>query len=100
MPAWARRHRKTWASSSWCTPDAENPLKRSVTACFGAGTASPPGDAQASVQSGALEGSNVNPIEAMVGMIAVSRQFELHMRMLQNGETNDKTASQLLSLNG
>ena len=58
------------------------------------------GEAQARVQSGALEGSNVNPIEAMVGMIAVSRQFELQMRMLQNGETNDKTASQLLSMNG
>jgi flagellar basal-body rod protein FlgF len=36
----------------------------------------------------------------MVGMIAVSRQFEMQMRMLQNGETNDKTASQLLNMNG
>ena len=57
-------------------------------------------DANARLQSGALEGSNVNPIEAMVGMIAVSRQFEMQMRMLQNGETNDKTASQLLNTNG
>ena len=57
-------------------------------------------NAQASVQSGALEGSNVNPIEAMVGMIAVARQFEAQMRMLQNGEANDKAAAQLLSLNG
>ena len=44
--------------------------------------------------------SNVNPIEAMVGMIAVARQFEVQMRMLQNGEKNDQTAAQLLSLNG
>lgn len=56
-------------------------------------------DATARVQSGALEGSNVNPIEAMVGMIAVARQFEVQMRMLQNGEKNDQTAAQLLSLN-
>jgi flagellar basal-body rod protein FlgF len=54
----------------------------------------------ARLQDGALEGSNVNPMEAMVGMIAVARQFEVQMRMLQNGETNDKTASQLLSMNG
>ena len=52
------------------------------------------------LEQGALEGSNVNPIEAMVGMIAVARQFEVQMRMLQSGETNDKTAAQLLSLNG
>jgi flagellar basal-body rod protein FlgF len=57
-------------------------------------------DPNARVQGGALEGSNVNPIEAMVGMIAVSRLFEVQMRMLQNGETNDKTASQLLNMNG
>jgi flagellar basal-body rod protein FlgF len=36
----------------------------------------------------------------MVGMIAVARQFEVQMRMLQNGEANDKSAGQLLSLNG
>jgi flagellar basal-body rod protein FlgF len=36
----------------------------------------------------------------MVGMIAVARQFEAQMRMLQNGEANDKAAAQLLSLNG
>ena len=57
-------------------------------------------DANARVQGGALEGSNVNPIEAMVGMIAVSRQFETQMRMLQNGEKNDQTASRLLNVNG
>jgi flagellar basal-body rod protein FlgF len=47
-----------------------------------------------------LEGSNVNPIEAMVGMIAVARQFEVQMRMLQNAEKNDQTAAQLLGMNG
>lgn len=83
------------------TPDGDNPLKRSDDGLFRSANAQPlVADAQARVQSGALEGSNVNPIEAMVGMIAVSRQFELQMKMLQNSETNDKTASQLLSLNG
>lgn len=83
------------------TPDGENPLKRSDDGLFRPSKGEPlPDNPQARVQGGALEGSNVNPIEAMVGMIAVSRQFELQMKMLQNSETNDKTASQLLSLNG
>lgn len=59
-----------------------------------------PNDANARMLSGALEGSNVNPVECMVGMIAASRQFEQQMKLLQTAETNDKTASQLLSMNG
>jgi len=83
------------------TPEQGNRLVRSEDGLFRGERGEPlPANAQARVQSGALEGSNVNPIEAMVGMIAVSRQFELQMRMLRNGEANDKTASQLLSLNG
>ncbi|MCW5655631.1 flagellar basal-body rod protein FlgF [Hydrogenophaga sp.] len=82
-------------------PDADNPLRRSPDGLF----RTPQGDTlpasdTARLQDGALEGSNVNPMEAMIGMIAVGRQFEVQMRMLQNGEANDKTASQLLSMNG
>lgn len=83
------------------SPDDENRLRRGEDGLFRGLAGDPlPADAQARVQSGALEGSNVNPIEAMVGMIAVARQFEVQMRMLQNGEKNDQTAAQLLSLNG
>lgn len=82
------------------TPDADNRLKRGDDGLFRGPQGDPlPADATARLQSGALEGSNVNPIEAMVGMIAVARQFEVQMRMLQNGEANDKSAGQLLSLN-
>ncbi|WP_310564392.1 flagellar basal-body rod protein FlgF [Hydrogenophaga sp.] len=83
------------------TPDDENRLLRGADGLFRAAAGDTlDADATARVQSGALEGSNVNPIEAMVGMIAVARQFEVQMRMLQNGEKNDQTAAQLLSLNG
>ena len=83
------------------TPDADNALRRSEDGLFRGPQGDPlPASDVARLQDGALEGSNVTPMEAMVGMIAVARQFEVQMRMLQNGETNDKTASQLLSMNG
>jgi len=54
-------------------------------------------DAQVRVASGALEGSNVNVVEAMVGMIAAARQFDTQMKLLQNAEQNDQRAAQLLA---
>lgn len=79
-------------------PDADNPIRRSEDGLFRGPENNPlPASEVARLQDGALEGSNVNPVEAMVGMIAVARQYELQMRMLQNGEGNDRSASQLLS---
>jgi flagellar basal-body rod protein FlgF len=51
------------------------------------------------VQGGALEGSNVNPVEAMVEMISNARRFEMQMKTLQTAEANDQQANKLLSLN-
>ena len=56
-----------------------------------------PNDDNAKLQVGTLEGSNVNPIEAMVGMIQTARQFETQMKLMQTAEANEKAASQLLS---
>jgi flagellar basal-body rod protein FlgF len=55
-------------------------------------------DAGVSVIGGALEGSNVNVVDAMVNMISLARQFEMHMNMLKNAESNATKASQLLAL--
>jgi flagellar basal-body rod protein FlgF len=49
------------------------------------------------IGAGALEGSNVNVVEAMVGMIAAARQYETQMKLLQTAEQNDQRASQLLA---
>ncbi|MGE0801877.1 MAG: flagellar basal-body rod protein FlgF [Lautropia sp.] len=57
-----------------------------------------PADDDVRVAAGTLEGSNVNVVEAMVGMIQVARQFEMQMKLLQNTETNEQRAAQLLSL--
>ena len=61
-----------------------------------------PADADPNVRvaDGVLEGSNVNVVEAMVGMIEVARQFEMQMKLLQNTEANEQRAAQLLSLKG
>ena len=83
------------------TPTPENPLQRGDDGLFRARDGNPiPTDANARMLTGAIEGSNVNAIESMVGMIAAARQFEQQMKLLQTAETNDKTASQLLSMNG
>ncbi len=47
--------------------------------------------------SGALEGSNVNSADAMVNMIGLSRQFEMHMKLLSSAQQNGQSADQLLS---
>ncbi|MDO9199624.1 flagellar basal body rod protein FlgF [Rhodoferax sp.] len=83
------------------TPTADDPLKRGNDGLFRAASGDPlPNDTNARVQVGALEGSNVNPIETMVGMIQTARQFEVQMRLLQTAESNDRSAGQLLGLQG
>jgi flagellar basal-body rod protein FlgF len=46
-----------------------------------------------------LEGSNVNPVDSMVNMISLARQFEMQIKMLQMADANAKQASQILSMN-
>lgn len=59
-----------------------------------------PADPLVRLVDGAVEGSNVNPVESMVGLIAASRQFEMQMKMLQTAETNEQRAAKLLAPNG
>lgn len=80
---------------------SETPLTRGTDGLFRPGEGEVlPADANARLETGALEGSNVNPVETMVGMIAAARQFEQQMRLLQTTETADKSAAQLLSVQG
>lgn len=55
-------------------------------------------DPNVKVVGGALESSNVNVVDAMVNMISLARSFDMHMKLLQNAESNDSKAAQLLSL--
>lgn len=50
------------------------------------------------VVDGVLEGSNVNPVDSMVNMISLARQFDMQMSLLKNAENNAAKASQILAL--
>lgn len=54
-------------------------------------------DPGARVLQGALEGSNVSPVETMVAMISAARQFEQQMKLLQAAEQKEQAAAKLLS---
>jgi flagellar basal-body rod protein FlgF len=74
-------------------------LARSADGLFrlkGGGAA--PADDTLRVATGAIEGSNVNVVESLVGMIAVSRQFELQMKLLQTADSNEQQATRLLAI--
>lgn len=60
------------------------------------GGAAAPLDENVQIANGYLEGSNVNPVQQMVNMISLSRQFEMQMKVISNAETNDRAAGQVL----
>ena len=45
-----------------------------------------------------LEGSNVNPMAAMVRLIDQSRMFEQQVRMIKEAKSNDENASSMIRL--
>ena len=83
------------------TPNGEDPLKRGDDGLFRTFSGNPlDQDDTARLHIGVLEGSNVNAIEAMVGMIQTARQFEAQTRLMTSAEANDRSAAQLLGLQG
>ena len=59
----------------------------------------PPAEADPAVRlvSGVIEGSNVNPVEAMVDMISNARRFELQMKSIQSANEGAQSANKLLA---
>jgi flagellar basal-body rod protein FlgF len=54
-------------------------------------------DDTVTVTGGALEGSNVNSVAAMVDMINLARNFDMQMKLLSNADGNEQRANTLLS---
>jgi len=83
------------------TPTADDPLKRGDDGLFRTTSGDPmPNDTNARLQLGVIEGSNVNAIETMVGMIQTARQFEAQTKLMQTAEQDDRSAAQLLNVQG
>jgi flagellar basal-body rod protein FlgF len=59
-------------------------------------TAAP--EASVRVQSGALEGSNVNAVAELLKMIDLSRQFEAQIRLMRSAEENSDSLASVLKL--
>jgi flagellar basal-body rod protein FlgF len=76
------------------TPEA--PLQRGDDGLFRAADGDLPANPAARLQDGALEGSNVSPVETMVAMISAARQFEQQMKLLQIAQTQGQQSAKLL----
>jgi len=55
-------------------------------------------DAAVTVVSGALESSNVNPVDALVKMIELARLFEMNVKAKNAARENDASTTSLLKL--
>lgn len=55
-----------------------------------------PADPTVTITSGALETSNVNPIDSLVNMVTLARQYELQVKLMKSAEEIETTSTQLL----
>lgn len=60
-------------------------------------TPPPAPDATVQLATGVLEGSNVNPVDAMVKMIEYGRLFEMQTKMIKTTDNNSAAADKLLA---
>ncbi|HEB81162.1 MAG TPA: flagellar biosynthesis protein FlgF, partial [Chromatiales bacterium] len=57
-----------------------------------------PADASVRLVSGALESSNVNPVDSMVRMIELARSFDMQVKVMQAARRNDAATAQLMRI--
>ncbi|NLS11625.1 flagellar basal-body rod protein FlgF [Vibrio sp. SM6] len=55
-------------------------------------------DATVTLQTGAIEGSNVNAVGEMTALIDLQRQFEMQVKMMSTAEEMDKASDSLLRM--
>lgn len=76
----------------------EESLRRGTDGLFRMADGSVPAvDDKVLIASGYVENSNVNPVEQMVSMISLARQFEMQMKMIATADQNDRTATQVIN---
>ena len=57
-----------------------------------------PADANVRVTSGFLQASNVNAVDEMTSVLALSKQFELHIKMMNTAKEDDQAMTRVLSI--
>lgn len=55
-------------------------------------------DANVQVSSGFLQGSNVNAVEEMTQVMSLSRQFEMHIKMMTTAKEDDEAMARVLQM--
>jgi len=55
-------------------------------------------DGTVRVESGFLEASNVNAVEEMTSVLALSKQFELHIKMMTTAKEDDEAMARVLQI--
>jgi len=76
----------------------EGDLQRGEDGLFRGPDGALPMDENARLVSGALEGSNVSPVESMVAMIDNGRRYEMQMKVIDTADQNAQRADSLLSI--
>ena len=57
-----------------------------------------PPDATVQLAIGSIEASNVNPVDALVNMITLARQFETQIKLMHSASENDAASAQIMRL--
>ncbi len=57
-------------------------------------------DPNVTISSGFLEGSNVNPMEELMRVLTLSRQYEMSVKLMQTAQQNSEASARLLQSNG
>ena len=55
-------------------------------------------DANVKLTSGFLQASNVNAVEEMTAVLALSKQFELHIKMMNSAKEDDQAMTRVLAM--
>lgn len=79
-------------------PDLANLEKRDDGLVYLKQGQPPEADANVVLVQGALEGSNVNAISAMVDMIELARNFELQTKVMKNADDNAAVTAKLMQM--
>ena len=55
-------------------------------------------DGNVRLESGFLEGSNVNAVESLTEILSLARQYELHVKVMSTADQNSEAAARLLQI--